>query len=76
MKLLLNLYKKDKDITFIDMIFFLTDNYFNMLRLENSVPNVKIIEYKSFVFEDINKFFLYNLNQNALLNSINNKINE
>jgi DNA polymerase-3 subunit delta' len=73
---LLNLYKKDKDITFIDMIFFLTDNYFNMLRLENSVPNVKIIEYKSFVFENINKFFLYNLNQNALLNSINNKINE
>ena len=73
---LLNLYKKDKDITFIDMIFFLTDNYFNMLRLENSVPNVKIIEYKIFVFENINKFFLYNLNQNALLNSINNKINE
>jgi DNA polymerase-3 subunit delta' len=73
---LLNLYKKDKDITFIDMIFFLTDNYFNMLRLENSVPNVKIIEYKSFVFENINKFFLYNLNQNALLNSINSKINE
>ena len=71
---LLNLYKKDKDITFIDMIFFLTDNYFNMLRLENSVPNVKIIEYKSFVFENINKFFLYNLNQNALLNSINGKI--
>ena len=73
---LLNLYKKDKDITFIDMIFFLTDNYFNMLRLENSVPNVKIIEYKSFVFENINKFFLYNLNPNALLNSINSKINE
>ena len=73
---LLNLYKKDKDITFIDMIFFLTDNYFNMLRLENSVSNVKIIEYKIFVFENINKFFLYNLNQNALLNSINNKINE
>ena len=73
---LLNLYKKDKDITFIDMIFFLTDNYFNKLRLENSVPNVKIIEFKSFVFENINKFFLYNLNQNALLNSINSKINE
>ena len=73
---LLNLYKKDKDITFIDMTFFLTDNYFNKLRLENSVPNVKIIEYKSFVFENINKFFLYNLNQNALLNSINSKINE
>ena len=58
------------------MTFFLTDNYFNKLRFENSVPNVKIIEYKSFVFENINKFFLYNLNQNALLTAINIKINE
>ena len=74
--ILLNLYKKNKDITFIDMVFFLTDNYFNKLLIENSLSNEKIMEYKNFVFENINKFFLYNLNQNALLNSINNKINE
>ena len=74
--ILLNLYKKNKDITFIDMVFFLTDNYFNKLLIENTFSNEKIVEYKSFVFENINKFFLYNLNQNALLNSIYNKINE
>ena len=76
MATLLNLYKKDKDIVFIDMIFFLTDNYFNKLIIEDSFSNEKILEYKQFVFKNVNKFFLYNLNQNALLNSINNKINE
>jgi len=73
--LLLNLYKKNKEIMFIDMILFLTDNYFNNLRKNNTLSNDKIVEYKSFVFKNINKFFLYNLNQNALLNTINNKIN-
>ncbi len=74
--ILLNLYKKDKDIMFIDMISFLTDNYFNQLRNKNIFKNDKIIEYKRFVFENINKFFLYNLNQKALLNNINSKIND
>ena len=61
---------------FIDMISFLTDNYFNQLRNKNIFKNDKIIEYKRFVFENINKFFLYNLNQKALLNNINSKIND
>ncbi len=74
--ILLNLYKKDKDILFIDMVLFLTDNYFNRLRNKNSFPNDKIVEYKRFVFDNINKFFIYNLNQNALLNNINSKIND
>ena len=72
---LLNLYKKDKNIIFIDMISFLTDNYFNILRQKNLFTSEKIIEYKRFVLDNINKFFLYNLNQNALLNNINSKIN-
>jgi DNA polymerase-3 subunit delta' len=72
----LNLYKKNKEVIFIDMILFLTDSYFNKLKNENFFNNGKIIEYKSFVFENINKFFRYNLNQNALLNSISNKISD
>ena len=72
----LNLYKKNKEVIFIDMILFLTDSYFNKLKNENFFKNDKIIEYKSFVFENINKFFRYNLNQNALLNSISNKISD
>jgi DNA polymerase-3 subunit delta' len=73
---LLNLYKKNKEVIFIDMILFLTNGYFNKLKNENSFKNEKIIEYKFFVFENINKFFRYNLNQNALLNTISNKISD
>ena len=58
------------------MILFLTNNYFNNLYSTNLHSREKIIEYKNFVFENVNKFFLYNLNQNALLTRINNKINE
>ena len=72
----LNLYKKNKEVIFIDIILFLTDSYFNKLKNENFFKNDKIIEYKSFVFENINKFFRYNLNQNALLNTISNKISD
>ena len=75
LSILLNLYKKNKEVIFIDMISFLTENYFNLLRNKNLFTNEKIIEYKSFVLENINKFFLYNLNQNALLNNISNTIN-
>ena len=60
---------------FIDMVSFLTDNYFNILNSRNLFTNEKIIEYKTFVYENINKYFIYNLNQNALLNNIDNKIN-
>ena len=72
---LLNLYKKNKDIIFIDMVLFLTNNYFNNFNNKNLIKNEKMVEYKRFVFENINKFFLYNINQNALLSSISNKIN-
>ena len=74
LSLILNLYKKNKEVMYIHMILFLTNYYFNNLKNNNLLSNEKIIEYKSFVFENINKFFLYNLNQNALLNSINSKI--
>lgn len=75
LSILLNLYKKNKDVIFIDMILFLTDNFFNNLRNKNLFSNDKIISYKNFIFENINKFFVYNLNHKALLNTINNKIN-
>ena len=73
--ILLNLFKKNKEIIFIDLIMFITDIFFNNQKNKNLFTNDKIIEYKSYVFENINKFFLYNLNQNSLLNAINNKIN-
>ncbi|MDA8688320.1 AAA family ATPase [Candidatus Pelagibacter bacterium] len=74
--ILLNLYKKNKEVIFIDLVLFLTDSYFNGLRKQSRLTNDKIVEYKRFTFDNINKFFLYNLNQNALLSTIHNKINE
>ena len=72
--IILNLYKKNKDVMYIDLILFLTNFHFNSLKSNNVTSREKIIEHKKFVFENINKFFLYNLNQNALINAINNKI--
>jgi hypothetical protein len=58
------------------VILFITDFHFRKLQTDRSIKSYKIIEYKRFVFENINKFFIYNLNQNALLNAISNKIND
>jgi DNA polymerase III subunit delta' len=72
--IILNLYKKNKEVLYIDMLLFLTDYYFNELKEKGALTKEKTIDYKIFVFENINKFFLYNLNQNALLTTINSKI--
>ncbi len=68
---ILNLYKKEKDIFYKDFLFFLTEYY---LQLKTKIlPKNKLIDKKSNIFKEINDFFLYNLNQNTLLNSIENK---
>jgi nucleoside-triphosphatase THEP1 len=72
--ILLGLYKKNKDTIFIDMTLFLADNYLNVLKNKKLLSHEKIIELKRFIFDSIHKYFLYNLNQKALLNNINNKI--
>ncbi len=72
--IILHLYKKNKDVVYIDLILFLTNFHFNSLKINNIISKEKLIEHKRFVFENVNKFFLYNLNQNALINAINNKI--
>jgi len=74
LELLLNLYKKNKNIDLINIILFLTDYYFYNLQ-EKKIDNIeRIIENKSFVINNINKFISYNLNQNSLINAINNKL--
>jgi len=74
LEILLNLYKKDKNINFINIILFLTDCYFYNLQ-EKKTDNIeKVIENKSFVISNINKFITYNLNQNSLINAISNKL--
>ena len=74
LEILLNLYKKTKNIDLINIILFLTDYYFYSLQ-EKKIDNIeRVIENKSFVINNINKFISYNLNQNSLINAINNKL--
>ena len=74
LEILLNLYKKNKNIDLINIILFLTDYYFYNLK-EKKIDNIeRVLENKSFVINNINKFISYNLNQNSLINAINNKL--
>ena len=74
LKILLNSYKKNKNINLINMILFLTDYHFYNLQ-EKKINNIeKVIENKSFVTNNINKYINYNLNQNSLINAISNKL--
>ena len=74
LELLLNLYKKNKDINLFNMILFIVDYYFNNLLKKKSYNTQKIIENKSFVINNLNRFITFNLNQNSLINAINNKL--
>ena len=76
LKLLLDLYKKNKNSIIIKLILFLTDNYFKEKSVKNSVEKEKIFNQKIFILENINKYFLYNINQNSLINAVSNKIND
>ena len=72
---LLNLHKKNKDILFIDIVFYLSDFYFKNLKDQEILKNDKVYELKNFVQDNLNKYLTFNLNQNSLINTINNKLN-
>ncbi len=74
LSLLLTLYKKNKDKLFIDIAFFIVDYYFKNMNENKILNKVKIFEVKNFIFDNLNNFLLYNLNQNSVINSINNRI--
>ena len=75
LSLLLNLYKKHKDVLFINLIFFIADYFFNDLHKKNKIKKDKVFELKNYFFDNLNKFFLYNINQTSLLNTLSNKLN-
>ena len=74
LSLILNLYKKNKDIIFINLVFFIADFYFNNLVKNNNLKKDKIYEIRSFIVENLNNFMLFNLSQNALINIVKNKL--
>tara|TARA_B100001564_G_scaffold238171_1_gene201481 strand:+ start:126 stop:1061 length:936 start_codon:yes stop_codon:yes gene_type:complete len=74
LEILLNLYKKTKNMNLINVILFITDYYFYNLQEKKINSIERVIENKSFVIKNINKFIVYNLNQNSLINAITNKL--
>lgn len=71
---LLDLYKDNKNQMFVELILFLTDDFFKNYEKNEFMDKNKIIENKRFVFENIHKFFIYNLNKKTFLNNISNII--
>ena len=75
LSLILNLYKKNKDIVFINLVFYLADFFFKNLKDKNIIKIDKFYEDKAYVQDNLNKFFTFNLSQNSLINAINSKLN-
>ena len=75
LSLILNLYKKNKDIVFINLVFYLADFFFKNLKDKNIIKIDKFYEDKAYVQDNLNNFFTFNLSQNSLINAINSKLN-
>ncbi len=75
-KIILNLYKKEKDIFFKELLIFVTEYYLQKYKLEKKYNNKKFIEKRSNLLNYINEFFLFNLNQNTLINFFESGLNE
>ena len=74
LEILLNLYKKNKNVDLINLIYLLTDYYFYNLKNQKLCSIETIIERKSFTINNINKVILYSLNQYSLINAIHRKL--
>ena len=73
-KIFVTLYKKEKIQDYIDLLAFYTDYYFNTLRLKKIYEDDVIYKNRSYILKSINDFYLYNLNQNTLINNLKNNI--
>ena len=72
-KIFLDLYKKEKNLFYKDTLLFFSEYYL----LKNNIKTNfigKYLEDRSFIIKNINDFFLYNLNQDTLIRSIENNI--
>lgn len=72
--LLLNLYKKNKDIIFIDMAFFITDYYLKSLIDKKIFNNDEIFEIKDFIYNNFDRYIRHNINLNSFINTVSSKL--
>ena len=74
LSVILDLFKKEKDINYRDLLLFLTEYYFNSIKSKKMTNYHDLIEKRSYIIKSINDFFLYNMNQKTLINSIESKL--
>ena len=74
LSIILDLFKKEKDINYRDLLLFLTEYYFNSIKSNKMTNYYDLIEKRSYIIKNINDFFLYNMSQKTLINSIESKL--
>ena len=67
---ILKIYKKEKNIFYKEMLLFFVEYNFQKLKSQRMLNNKKLIEKRLMILKNINDFFLYNLNQNTLLSTL------
>ena len=67
---ILRIYKKEKNIFYKEMLLFFVEYNFQKLKSQGMLNNKKLIEKRLVILQNINDFFLYNLNQNTLLSNL------
>ena len=73
LKFLLNLYKKDRDILFKDILIFFTEYHLQILRTKKLYDQKQLIYIRNNIVKNINEFFIYNLNTDTFIKSIETK---
>ena len=73
---ILRIYKKEKNIFYKEMLLFFAEYNFQKLKSQGILDNKKLIEKKFMILQNINDFFLYNLNQNTLLSNLEKNFDE
>ena len=72
--LFLNLFKKEKNIFYKQFLIYFSEYHFKKLLNENLFTYEKFIEKRSYIIEKLNEYFLYNLSQKSLINSLEGKL--
>ncbi len=72
-KIILDLYKKSKSLVFKDLLLFYSEYYLRIKKNSKYLNKMKYFEDRNFLLNNINDFFVYNLNQGTFLRSIENK---
>ena len=76
LKTSLNLYKKEKDIFYKDLLIFLTEYSLQKYRFKDYNSKQNYFIKRSSILKNLNNFFMYNLSQSTLINNVENKLNE